>query len=142
MPALCTLNPLIPTGAEAQAGGPAWDEEKLSRWGFEEGEPPALGRFAVELDQKFLTELAHTAAMFSELFEASGRPRLLKVLHSPSLRILKCQFDLGLAETGSARAWGGGGGGGPVKRGSHVYLTNFRVPYDQVHPLLPSVVVV
>lgn len=65
--------------AEAHSGGPAWDEEKLARWGFEEGLPPALGRFAVELDQKFLTELAHTAAMFSELFEVSGRPRLLKV---------------------------------------------------------------
>lgn len=54
-------------------------------WGFVAGdrappeEPPALERFVVELDQRFLTELAHTAALFGELFEQSGRRRLLKV---------------------------------------------------------------
>lgn len=55
-------------------------------WGFvaddraPPGEPPALERFVVELDQRFLTELAHTAALFGELFEQSGRRRLLKVV--------------------------------------------------------------
>ena len=48
-------------------------------WGFQDREPPALQKFAVELDQRFLTELAHTAALFSELFEPSGRKKLLKV---------------------------------------------------------------
>lgn len=50
-----------------------------SAWGFEGQTPPALQKFAVELDQRFLTELAHTAALFSELFEPSGRKKLLKV---------------------------------------------------------------
>lgn len=48
-------------------------------WGFQNNEPPSLQKFAVELDQRFLTELAHTAALFSELFEPSGRKKLLKV---------------------------------------------------------------
>lgn len=48
-------------------------------WGFEGERPPPLQRFAVELDQRFITELAHTAALFSELFELSGRKKLLKV---------------------------------------------------------------
>lgn len=48
-------------------------------WGFTGNAPPALQRFAVELDQRFLTELAHTAALFGELFEVSGRKQLLKV---------------------------------------------------------------
>ncbi len=48
-------------------------------WGFEGEEPPGLQRFIVELDQRFLTELAQTAALFEELFEASGRKRLIKV---------------------------------------------------------------
>ena len=47
-------------------------------WGFEGDAPPPLQRFAVELDQRFITELAHTAALFSELFEPSGRKKLLK----------------------------------------------------------------
>ncbi|KAA6417142.1 MAG: hypothetical protein FRX49_12897 [Trebouxia sp. A1-2] len=41
-------------------------------WGFEGETPPPLQRFAVELDQRFITEMAHTAALFSELFEPSG----------------------------------------------------------------------
>jgi len=48
-------------------------------WGFEGETPPPLQRFAVELDQRFITEMAHTAALFSELFEPSGRKTLLKV---------------------------------------------------------------
>ena len=51
-------------------------------WGFDGETPPPLQRFAVELDQRFITELAHTAALFSELFEPSGRKKLLKV-HAP-----------------------------------------------------------
>lgn len=53
-------------------------------WGFEGETPPGLQRFVVELDQRFLTELAQTAALFEELFEAGGRKRLIKVPHSPS----------------------------------------------------------
>ena len=53
-----------------------------SAWGFEGQQPPALQKFAVELDQRLLTELAHTAALFSELFEPSGRKKLLKVTTS------------------------------------------------------------
>ena len=49
-------------------------------WGFEGDAPPPLQRFAVELDQRFITEMAHTAALFSELFEPSGRKKLLKVI--------------------------------------------------------------
>ena len=49
-------------------------------WGFQDEQPPALQKYAVELDQRFLTELAHTAALFSELFEPSGRKKLLKVI--------------------------------------------------------------
>lgn len=48
-------------------------------WGFEGETPPPLQRFAVELDQRFITELAHTAALFSELFQPSGRKKLLTV---------------------------------------------------------------
>jgi len=55
-------------------------------WGFEGETPPPLQRFAVELDQRFITEMAHTAALFSELFEPSGRKTLLKV--SPSSETL------------------------------------------------------
>eukprot|EP00891_Asterochloris_glomerata_P001742 jgi/Astpho2/1742/Aster-04163 len=47
-------------------------------WGFEGGQPPLLSTFAVQLDQRFLTELARTAALFQSLFEASGRKELLK----------------------------------------------------------------
>ena len=42
-------------------------------------QPPLLSTFAVQLDQRFLTELARTAALFQSLFEASGRKELLKV---------------------------------------------------------------
>ncbi|KAK9813244.1 hypothetical protein WJX72_011382 [[Myrmecia] bisecta] len=58
-------------------------------WGFEGRQPPALARFVVELDQRFLTELAHTAALFNELFEPSGRKRLLKVTREAFAQYLK-----------------------------------------------------
>ena len=48
-------------------------------WGVVEDEHTWLTRFVVELDQRFLTELAHTAASFVELFEQNGRTRLLQV---------------------------------------------------------------
>lgn len=48
-------------------------------WGLEPGKPPSLARFAVELDQRFLTELTHTTVLFNELFDQSGRRQLLKV---------------------------------------------------------------
>ena len=50
-------------------------------WGCQPGQPPSLARFAVELDQRFLTELAHTTVLFNELFEQSGRKQLIKVAH-------------------------------------------------------------
>ena len=40
---------------------------------------PTLHAVIVELDGRFITELTHTAALFSELFEAAGRKRLVKV---------------------------------------------------------------
>ncbi len=48
-------------------------------WGCQPGQPPSLARFAVELDQRFLTELAHTTVLFNELFDQSGRKQLIKV---------------------------------------------------------------
>ena len=39
----------------------------------------------MQLDQRFLTELARTAALFQSLFEASGRKELLKVCNKMSL---------------------------------------------------------
>ena len=73
-------------------------------WGFggapERGgarAPPALERFVVELDQRFLTELAHTAALFGELFEQSGRRRLLKVRGG-------CMAVLALMNKGTGRS--------------------------------------
>ena len=48
-------------------------------WGCQPGQPPNLARFAVELDQRFLTELAHTTVLFNELFDQSGRKQLIKV---------------------------------------------------------------
>ena len=50
-------------------------------WGCQPGQPPNLARFAVELDQRFLTELAHTTVLFNELFDQSGRRQLIKVRH-------------------------------------------------------------
>jgi hypothetical protein len=52
-----------------------------SAWGFDEesGAPPSPAKFAVQLDQRFLTELAHTAVLFGELFDAASRPHLLRV---------------------------------------------------------------
>ena len=50
-------------------------------WGCQPGQPPNLARFAVELDQRFLTELAHTTVLFNELFDQSGRKQLIKVRH-------------------------------------------------------------
>ena len=51
---------------------------RLSSWGPAAGTPPSLTHFVVELDQRFLTDLGHTAAMFTELFGQAGRPRMLK----------------------------------------------------------------
>ena len=48
-------------------------------WGCQPGQLPNLARFAVELDQRFLTELAHTTVLFNELFDQSGRKQLIKV---------------------------------------------------------------
>ena len=39
----------------------------------------------MQLDQRFLTELARTAALFQSLFETSGRKELLKVCNNTSL---------------------------------------------------------
>lgn len=58
-------------------------------WGFEGETPPPLQRFAVELDQRFITEMAHTAALFSELFEPSGRKTLLKVTREAFSRYMR-----------------------------------------------------
>lgn len=52
----------------------------MHAWGWDEaGAPASPARFAVELDQRFLTELAHTAVLFTELFDQGSRPHLLRV---------------------------------------------------------------
>ncbi|KAL3158433.1 hypothetical protein ABBQ38_010667 [Trebouxia sp. C0009 RCD-2024] len=79
----------------APAANPAALQGLLSKvsargsWGFEGDTPPPLQRFAVELDQRFITELAHTAALFSELFEPSGRKKLLKVTREAFARYMR-----------------------------------------------------
>ena len=58
--------------------GAAAEVAHADAWGLEPGKPPSLTRFAVELDQRFLTELTHTTVLFNELFDQSGRRQLLK----------------------------------------------------------------
>lgn len=57
-------------------------------WGVgAEGGAPSLSAFMVQLDQRFLTQLAHTAAHFAQLFPGAPRKQLLKVrLTERSLR--------------------------------------------------------
>lgn len=52
-----------------------------SAWGFEVGgeQRPSLDAFLVQLDQRFLTQLAHTGAHFADLFPGASRKQLLKV---------------------------------------------------------------
>ena len=50
-------------------------------WGFTEGQAITLHQFAVQLDQRFLTELSQTGALFSELFGTAGRAQLVKASH-------------------------------------------------------------
>jgi len=72
-----------PTAAAAALPDPAgWGFQRDAETGPWDA-PPRLERFVVELDQRFLTELAHTAALFGELFEQSGRRRLLKARAGP-----------------------------------------------------------
>ena len=59
--------------------GSAAEVASADAWGCQPGQPPSLARFAVELDQRFLTELAHTTVLFNELFDQSGRKQLIKV---------------------------------------------------------------
>ena len=61
--------------------GDAGEVPNADAWGCQPGQPPNLARFAVELDQRFLTELAHTTVLFNELFDQSGRKQLIKVRH-------------------------------------------------------------
>ena len=61
--------------------GDAGEVPNAGAWGCQPGQPPNLARFAVELDQRFLTELAHTTVLFNELFDQSGRKQLIKVRH-------------------------------------------------------------
>lgn len=61
--------------------GTAAEVTDADAWGCQSGQPPSLARFAVELDQRFLTELAHTTVLFNELFDQSGRKQLIKVPH-------------------------------------------------------------
>ena len=66
---------MYPTGTAAEVAN-------ADAWGCKPGQPPSLARFAVELDQRFLTELAHTTVLFNELFDQSGRKQLIKVPHT------------------------------------------------------------
>ena len=57
--------------------------------GLQTGEHLQLPVFIVELDQRFITEMARTAAWFTELFHQSGRPKLVQVpIPCPSLHML------------------------------------------------------
>ena len=69
--------------------GGAGEVPNADAWGCQPGQLPNLARFAVELDQRFLTELAHTTVLFNELFDQSGRKQLIKVNHISALHALK-----------------------------------------------------
>ena len=69
------LGPVTPRHAAEGAAELA----NADAWGCQPGQLPNLARFAVELDQRFLTELAHTTVLFNELFDQSGRKQLIKV---------------------------------------------------------------
>lgn len=69
--------------------GGAGEVPNADAWGCQPGQLPNLARFAVELDQRFLTELAHTTVLFNELFDQSGRKQLIKVNHICALHALK-----------------------------------------------------
>ena len=49
----------------------------LAVWGWER--LADLAGFAVALDSRFLTQLAHTSANFADLFPREGRKQLVKV---------------------------------------------------------------
>ena len=56
--------------------------------GLQTGGHLQLPVFIVELDQRFITEMARTAASFTELFHQSGRPKLVQVpIRCPSLQM-------------------------------------------------------
>ena len=87
--------------------GGAGEVPNADAWGCQLGQPPNLARFAVELDQRFLTELAHTTVLFNELFDQSGRKQLIKVRH---LWIWACSrglffFNQSLTFTGKCDVW-------------------------------------
>ena len=69
---MLSLMPVVVAAAEAQKAA-------VAAWGFSEGQPITLGQFAVQLDQRFLSELSQTGANFSELFGSAGRAQLVKV---------------------------------------------------------------
>ena len=64
---------------QCPASGSTAEVADADVWGCQPGQLPSLARFAVELDQRFLTELAHTTVLFNELFDQSGRKQLIKV---------------------------------------------------------------
>lgn len=66
------------TGGGVQAGGSPWAPGPA-------GGGLSLGALMVQLDQRFLTQLAHTAAHFAALFPGAPRKQLLKV------RTAKCR---------------------------------------------------
>ena len=52
----------------------------MAVWGLGgEGRPATLAGFVVALDERFLTQLAHTGANFADLFPRAGRKQLVKV---------------------------------------------------------------
>ena len=52
----------------------------LAAWGLGgEGNPATLATFVVRLDERFLTQLAHTGANFADLFPREPRKQLVKV---------------------------------------------------------------
>lgn len=53
-------------------------QEKMHQW-FPGEELPSLYTVLIGVDSRFLSELTHTSALYSELFEPGGRKRLVKV---------------------------------------------------------------
>lgn len=69
--------------AESLAGSSG--AEPKAAWGYSHWQDLTLPAFVVELDQRFITELARVAAAFTQLFEQQGRSRLVQV-RSPVIK--------------------------------------------------------
>ncbi|KAK9806582.1 hypothetical protein WJX73_004732 [Symbiochloris irregularis] len=119
-------------------------------WGVAKDQTLTLHQYAVQLDQRFLSELSQTGALFSELFGSSGRAQLVKVTRSAFSEYLKLlRSVLEGAATGYARSSAGAlsgsrntgnveapkdWGAGAVAEALHTISTD--VP--RIHSILPE----